>query len=340
MSKKIIYMGTPDFAVPALKALIREGYTLTAVVTQPDKPRGRSGTLQPPPVKEAALEAAIPVWQPSRLRDPGFIDQIAGAKPDLIVVAAYGKIIPDEILSIPPFGCINIHASLLPAYRGAAPIQHAVINGEKESGVTIMQMDSGLDTGDMLAKTVIPLALDETGGSLFDKLAAAGADLLISVLPELFAGELKGEKQPAVSPTPYAGMITKQMGLIDFSRPAVELERLVRGLNPWPCAYTFLGEKILRIWRAEIAREEPESCPGSAGSGENSPAAARTGADPDALPGTVTDTGRDGIRVACGDGSLLLTEVQLEGKKRMPADAFLRGFPLREGTVLGTAADH
>ncbi|MBR2766046.1 MAG: methionyl-tRNA formyltransferase [Blautia sp.] len=312
--RRLIYMGTPDFAVPALKALIEAGYTVSAVVTQPDRPKGRSGALVPPPVKTAAEEAGIPVWQPEKVKDPAFLARLAQAQPDLIVVAAYGRILPEAILKTPPFGCINIHASLLPAYRGAAPIQHAVINGDKESGVTIMQMDAGLDTGDILARTVIPLAEDETGGSLFDKLADAGAQLLIRTIPDLFEGRLTPEKQPAESTTPYAAMITKQMGELDFSLPALSLERLIRGLDPWPCAYTFLDGRSLKIWKAGVLPDDP---------------------DAGAVPGTVLSADREGIRVACGKGCLILTEVQLEGKKRMGADAFLRGYRIPAGTVLG-----
>ena len=311
---RLIYMGTPDFAVPALKALIGDGYRIGAVVTQPDRPKGRSGALVPPPVKVTAMEAGIPVWQPEKIKDPAFLEQLRAASPDLIVVAAYGRILPEAVLTLPPFGCVNIHASLLPAYRGAAPIQHAVIDGQKESGVTIMQMNAGLDTGDILARTVIPLAADETGGSLFDKLADAGARLLIQTLPDLLEGRLTPEKQPDESPTAYAAMITKQMGELDFSLAARSLERLVRGLDPWPCAYTYLDGKGLKVWKAGVRAYD---------------------ADTGAAPGTVIAADREGIRVACGQDCLVLKEVQLEGKKRMSADAFLRGYKVTEGTVLG-----
>ena len=224
---KIVYMGTPDFAVNPLRALAQNGYEVAGVVTQPDKPKGRGKTMLPTPVKEEALKHGFPVFQPEKVRDPQFVEILKELAPDIIIVAAFGQIIPKSILELPKFGCINIHASLLPKYRGAAPIQQAVIDGEKESGVTIMKMGTGLDTGDMISKITVPLAADETGGSLFDKLADAGAKLLIDTLPHIFDGTAVYEKQPEESPTPYAGMITKQMGKMDFGKSAQELERLV-----------------------------------------------------------------------------------------------------------------
>ncbi len=312
---KIIYMGTPDFAVPPLKALAEAGYEVAAVVTQPDKPKGRGKTLMPTPVKEEALKHGIPVYQPEKVKEISFVEKLREINPDVIIVAAFGQIIPKEILDMPRFGCLNIHASLLPKYRGAAPIQYAVIDGEKESGVTLMRMGTGLDTGDMISKAVVPLADDETGGSLFEKLAQAGARLLTDTLPSVFDGTAVYEKQPEESPTPYAAMITKQMGLLDFGRSAGELERLVRGLNPWPSAYTFLEGKTLKIWKAAVSEK-------------------KYGESADALPGTVLLTDKDGIHVCCGNGCLILEEVQLEGKKRMDADAFLRGFQVKTGTRL------
>ena len=307
---KIVFMGTPDFAVP-LRALTEAGYEVAAVVTQPDKPKGRGKTLLPTPVKEEALMHEIPVYQPQKVKNnPEFMDTLKEIAPDIIIVAAFGQLIPKEILELPKFGCINIHASLLPKYRGAAPIQQAVIDGEKESGVTIMQMAEGLDTGDMISKIVIPLSQEETGGSLFGKLAQAGAELLIKTLPSIEQGTAEYEKQPEESPTPYAAMITKQMGLMDFNRQACELERLVRGLNPWPSAYTFINGKTLKVWKCKVSMEETE-----------------------AVPGTVFLTDKEGIHVACGQGVLILTEVQLEGKKRMEAEAFLRGYHIENGTV-------
>jgi len=308
---RIVYMGTPDFAVPPLKAMAQAGYEITAVVTQPDKPKGRGKSLQPTPVKEEAIRLSLTVYQPQKVREPEFVETLRGLQPDIIVVAAFGQIIPKEILDMPTFGCVNIHASLLPKYRGAAPIQQAVIDGEKESGVTIMRMGTGLDTGDMIAKVVVPLAKEETGGSLFDKLAEAGANLLVKTLPDIFEGRAVYEKQPEESPTPYAGMITKEMGRMDFSKSAAELERLVRGLNPWPSAFTFLNGKTLKVWKSAVMQEVTN-----------------------AAPGTIVGSGKEGIRVACGEGVLLLTEVQLEGKKRMEAEAFLRGYPVETGWIL------
>ena len=244
---KIVYMGTPDFAVPPLAALVEAGYEVTAVITQPDKPKGRGKTLLPTPVKEEAMKHEITVYQPQKVRDPEFVEVLKNLAPDMIVVAAFGQIIPKEILDMPKYGCINIHASLLPKYRGAAPIQQAVIDGEKESGVTIMKMGMGLDTGDMISQAVVTLSEDETGGSLFDRLAETGASLLIQTIPSIENGTATYTKQPEESPTPYAAMITKKMGLLDFSRNAEVLERLVRGMNPWPSAYTYLNNKTLKV---------------------------------------------------------------------------------------------
>ena len=241
---KVVYMGTPDFAVPPLRALVKAEYEVVGVVTQPDKPKGRSKTLLPPPVKEEALKYNIPVYQPLKVREPEFMETLKNLAPDVIVVAAFGQIIPKAILDLPEFGCLNIHASLLPKYRGAAPIQQAVINGDKEAGVTIMKMGTGLDTGDMISRASVLLAEDETGGSLFDRLSELGAELLVKTLPSVFDGTAVYEPQPEESPTPYAGMITKQMGLLDFQKDAETLERLIRGLNPWPSAYTSQWKNI------------------------------------------------------------------------------------------------
>ena len=310
---KIVYMGTPDFAVNPLHALAESGYEVTGVVTQPDKPKGRGKSLLPTPVKEEALKHGFPVYQPVKVRDPEFLQVLEKLEPDIIVVAAFGQIIPKSILELPKYGCINIHASLLPKYRGAAPIQQAVIDGEKESGVTIMRMGTGLDTGDMISRIVVPIAKDETGGTLFDKLAEAGAKLLVETLPHIFDGTAVYEKQPEESPTPYAGMITKQMGLINFGKSAAELERLVRGLNPWPSAFTFWNGKTLKVWESFVVKSE------------------ETGAEK-SEPGTVVKTDKKGIYVACGEDVLVLSQVQLEGKKRMDADAFLRGCHIETGS--------
>lgn len=307
---RIVYMGTPDFAVGTLQALLNSSHEVLAVVTQPDKPRGRGKAMQFPPVKTAALAASVPVLQPVKVRDAAFVEELAKLAPDAIVVAAFGQIIPQSILELPKYGCINVHASLLPKYRGAAPIQWAVIDGEAVSGVTTMQMDAGLDTGDMLLKTEVPLAPDETGGSLFEKLSSAGAELLLKTLDGLEAGTITPMPQPADSPTPYASMLTKQMGEIDWKKNAGEIERLVRGLDPWPSAWTRLEGKTLKIWRAEAA-----------------PSAKTGGSE----PGTIVQVTKHSFGVQTGGGVLTILELQLEGKKRMDSDAFLRGFPLKEG---------
>lgn len=309
---KVVFMGTPDFAVGTLEALIEAGHEVIGVVTQPDKPKGRGKTLMATPVKEVALKHQIPVYQPKRVREAGFTETLGRLAPDVIVVAAFGQIITKEILDIPRFGCINVHASLLPAYRGAAPIQWAVINGEKESGVTIMQMDEGLDTGDMIDKVVVPLAEDETGGSLFDKLSQAGARLCVKVLKDLEEGNAVREKQPEESTTPYASMISKKMGEIDWNRSAKSIEQLIRGLDPWPSAYTKLQGKTLKLWKAEAQKENV----------------------PEGVPGEVVKVERDTFCIQTGDGILKIEEVQLEGKKRMDTAAFLRGFHLSQGERL------
>ena len=308
---RIVFMGTPDFSVGTLRALAEAGHQIVGVVSQPDKPRGRGKALAPTPVKEEALRLGLPVYQPARVREEGFVQTLRELEPDVIVVVAFGQIIPESILSLAPLGCINVHASLLPGYRGAAPIQWAVINGEEKSGVTIMRMDAGLDTGDMISRVEVPLSEEETGGSLFEKLSQAGARLLVETLPTLADGTAVYEKQPSESPTDYAGMIRKEMGNLDWSMPAVKLERLIRGLNPWPSAYTFLGGKTLKLWRARVEQSQSEaSC------------------------GTVLSAGKGGLLVQTVDGALRILELQLEGKKRMDAEAFLRGYQIPEGTVL------
>lgn len=307
---KVIFMGTPDFAVGTLKSLIASRHEVMAVVTQPDKPKGRGTAVQFPPVKEAALEEGIPVIQPRRVRDQETVEALEKIPADVIVVVAFGQIIPKEILTMKPYGCINVHAYLLPKYRGAAPIQWAVIDGEKESGVTTMQMDEGLDTGDMLLKAVVPLEEQETGGSLFDKLSDTGAALLLETLEGLEKGTIIPQKQ-GESPTAYAKMLRKDMGLIDWTKSAVEIERLVRGLNPWPSAYTHLNGKTLKIWQAKAGKEN---------SGRE--------------PGEIVQVAKNSFAVQTGDGILEVTELQLEGKKRMETEAFLRGYQIEEGRKL------
>ncbi len=317
---KIIYMGTPDFAVGALEELIARGHEIVGVITQTDKPVGRKQELKPTAVKACALSHGLDVFQPKRVKNnPEVMAYLQEKNPDVIVVAAYGKIIPKEVLDFPKYGCLNVHASLLPKYRGAAPIQWAVIDGEEKSGVTIMQMDEGLDTGDMIAKVEVPLAADETGGSLFDRLAEAGAKLIADTLVEVEAGNIHPEKQPEESPTPYARMITKEDGRIDWDQNADVIERLIRGVNPWPCAFTSLNGKGLKIWESHVtvAPMRDDDPTGSSGAG------------------IVLAADEQGLQVATGNGVLCITELQLEGKKRMKAADFLRGHAVEVGTVLG-----
>lgn len=308
---RVIFMGTPDFSVGTLEALIQAGHQVVLAVTQPDKPRGRGGKMQFPPVKETALEYGIPVFQPRKVREPENIEELRKYQADVIVVVAFGQILPREILELTPYGCINVHASLLPSYRGAAPIQWAVINGETVSGVTTMQMDEGLDTGDMLLKTEVPLEPEETGGSLHDKLAAAGASLCVRTLKALEEGTVTPKKQ-GESPTAYASMLKKEMGEIRWEEPAISIERLIRGLNPWPSAYTGWQDKTMKIWEAEVLEED---------SGQE--------------PGTVVRVDKDGFLVQTGKGLLKVTALQIPGKKRMEADAFLRGYSMEPGEKLG-----
>ena len=305
---RIVYMGTPDFAVPTLESLIKGGHEVIAAVTQPDKPKGRGKAVLMTPVKEKALEYNIPVYQPVKARDPEFIALLEEMNPDVIVVVAFGQILPKAILDIPKYGCVNVHASLLPKYRGAAPIQWAVIDGEEVSGVTTMQMDEGLDTGDMLEKVEYVLDPKETGGSLFDKLSTLGGELILSTLEKLENGTITRTPQ-GDAVTSYAKMLQKSMGKIDWSMEAVKIERLIRGLNPWPSAYTSLKGKTVKIWAAEVEEGQPTGNPGRV---------------------TVTE---DQLLVECGEGFLSITELQLEGKKRMDTAAFLRGFTVEDQSV-------
>ena len=308
---RVIFMGTPDFSVGTLEALIAAGHEVCLAVTQPDKPKGRGGRMQYTPVKEKALFYNIPVYQPKRVRDSECVEELRKYKADVMVVVAFGQILPKEILEMTPYGCINVHASLLPKYRGAAPIQWAIIEGEKVTGVTTMQMDEGLDTGDMILKTEVPVAADETGESLHDKLAAAGAALCVETLKALEDGTAVREKQ-GDSPTAYAKMLTKELGNIDWAEPAVKIERLVRGLNSWPSAYTHWNGKVMKIWRA--AAEAAETA--------------------DVQSGTVVSVEKESFAVQTGDGVLRVLEVQMPGKKRMDAGAFLRGNTMEPGELL------
>ncbi len=300
-------MGTPDFAVPVLKALLAGPDRVIAVVTQPDREKGRGKKLAPPPVKVEALAAGIPILQPSRIKTREFRETLEGFRPDIIVVAAYGRILPPSILHLPPLGCINVHGSLLPQYRGAAPIQWAVINGETEVGVTIMQMNEGMDTGDILLPASLSATINETAGSLFTKLAALGAETLLRALDLLRENKLHSIPQDH-SQASVAPMLTKEHGLIDWKRPATELHCWIRGLDPWPTAYSFLGQKRFRFFAPEVV----------------SPAA-------QSPPGTLLCADKDGLLIATGENALLVREIQPEGGKRMSVNAFICGHPLSVG---------
>lgn len=318
---KIVYMGTPDFAVGALQALIDAGHQVAAVVTQPDKPRGRGKEMQITPVKSCALRYDIPVFQPVKVRAPEAVETLRGYGADVFVVAAFGQILSEEILTLPRYGCINIHASLLPKYRGSAPIQRVILDGEKETGVTIMQMDKGIDTGDMLLQSVVPIAEKETGDSLHDKLADEGAKLIVEALRKLEAGELVPEKQNDEESC-YAKMLDKSMGMIDWQQSAVQIERLVRGLNSWPSAYTSFHRRTLKIWESDVVSD-----------GQEQKAVLHKGGG--TLPGMVTAVEKDAFYVQTGEGILKVTQVQLEGKKRMEVRAFLLGCKMSVGELLG-----
>lgn len=313
---RIVFMGTPDFAVGSLKALAESGkHEIAAVYTQPDRPKGRGNKMLMTPVKEYALEHGFEVYQPMKVKDQEVIDQLQSFNPDLIVVAAFGQFLPKAILEMPKYGCINVHASLLPKYRGAAPIQYAIIKGEKESGVTIMQMDIGMDTGDMLAKVVVPIGEETTMGELHDGLMTAGAELLLTTIDGLEAGTVVAVPQNNDEAT-YATLLDRSMERIDWSKSAAEVHNLIRGFNPAPSTYTKLPNgKSLKLWRSRVTDETAA-----------------------ALPGTVVQVSKKSFKVACGDGVLEILEVQPESKKRMPAQVFINGRGVQEGDVLGVEA--
>lgn len=307
---KVIYMGTPDFSVGALEAIIKAGHEVVLVVTQPDKPKGRGKAMQASPVKECALSHGIEVFQPTKIRESENVEYLRKFGADIFVVAAFGQILPKSILDMPKYGCVNIHASLLPKYRGAAPIQWAVINGDEVTGVTTMLMNEGIDTGDMIAKKQVRLAEDETGGSLFDRLADTGAELIVETMKMLEEGTAEFTPQNSEEAT-HTSMISKELGSIEWSKPAAEIERLIRGLNPWPSAYTRLKGKTFKIWKAQVVEVSSSD-----------------------KPGTIIKIGKDELLVQTGEGALSLIEVQLEGKKRMDVASFLRGCQIEEGIVL------
>lgn len=320
---KVVFMGTPDFAVGALEAILNAGHQVLAVVTQPDKPKGRGKEVQVTPVKACAQAHGVPVFQPDKVREKEAVEVLRSYGADVFVVAAFGQILTEEILSMPRYGCVNIHASLLPKYRGAGPIQWAVINGEEKTGVTIMQMDKGIDTGDMLMKTEVVLDPKETGDSLHDKLAEAGAKLIVEALPKIERGELIPVRQKDEESS-YAKMLHKSMGRIDWQQEARKLDCLIRGLISWPGAYTGFRGKNLKIWEEEAVSEA-----------EFASAGVMMGEDGAHVPGTVAGVGKDAFYVWTGEGLLKILAVQPEGKKRMPVKDFLLGYQIRNGEQLG-----
>lgn len=306
---RIVFMGTPEFAVPCLARLLEDGHEIAGVFTQADKPKGRGYKLAPPPVKELALSRQLPVYQPLKMRDGEALGILQKLKPELIVVVAYGKILPKEILELPPYGCVNVHGSLLPKYRGAAPIQWSVLNGDPVAGVTTMYMAEGLDTGDMILKRETPVQPEETSGELYQRLSLIGAEVLSETVDKISQGIApRVPQEDALSS--YAPMLDKEMAKIPWDKTADEVHNLIRGMNPWPIAHTSLRGELLKVYRSSLA----------AGSGE---------------PGTILNTTKSGLVVACGEGAVELTELQAQGGKRMRAVDYLRGHPVENGTKLG-----
>jgi len=314
---RAVFMGTPEIAATVLKSVLASRHEVIAVVTQTDKPKGRGHEMAFPPVKEVALEAGIPVLQPQRARDEAFIEELRALNPDIILVAAYGKLLPKAILDMPKFGCINVHASLLPKYRGASPIQWAVLNGDEKSGVTIMHMAETMDTGDIIMTEEVVLAADETAGTLHDKLADIGGPLLVTAMDALENGRAPRIRQNEEEAT-HVKMLDKTMGNIDFNKSALQIERWIRGLNPWPTAYTKLDGKMCKLWKAEVISAEELSKEEKVD-----------------VPGTVFAVAKESFDVLTGEGALRIKELQLEGKRKMTAEEFLRGYKLEAGTVLG-----
>jgi len=308
---KLVFMGTPEFALPSLNALHQSGHTVLAVVCQPDRPKGRGGRLTPPPVKAMAERFELPILQPTKMKDPIFLGDLRALEPEVIVVVAFGRILPAAILDLPPRGCINVHASLLPKYRGAAPIQWAIINGEQETGVTTMRLDPGMDTGDILLQERMPILPEDTAGSLSARLAERGADLMIRTLKGLESGEILPVPQDHAQAT-LAPILEKEAGKIDWTQAAVDILNRVRGLSPWPGAYTFYQDERWSIWKAKMG-------------------------DPTAggAPGTILKTGREGISVATSQGLLEILELQPANRRRMTAGEFLAGHSVKAGVVLG-----
>lgn len=314
---KIVFMGTPEFAVPSLQMLLDEGYEVVAVISQPDRPKGRKKLLTPTPVKELALAKGLAVLQPLKLRSPEAVAEVVKLQPDMIVTAAYGQILPKSILDLPRYGCINVHGSLLPRYRGGAPIQRSIMNGEDVTGVTIMYMAEGLDTGDMISRVEVPIGEEDTAGTMFEKLSAAGASLLKETLPELIAGRITAEKQNDADST-YASNLTREDERIDWTRSSRDIYNQVRGLVPWSGCFTLWNDEVFKVWSCRLPQQLGKTS--AAGS--------------DQLPGTVLDLGNTGIEVKTGDGSLWLTQVQPAGKKAMDVSEFIRGGKMTKGTIL------
>ncbi len=314
-NQRIVFMGTPDFAVPCLQVLLEEGYHVAAVVTQPDRPKGRKRVLTPPPVKVEAEKHGIPVLQPERLRHEEAVEAILEFKPDLIVTAAYGQILPKSLLEAPEYGCINVHASLLPKYRGGAPIHYAILKGETATGVTIMYMAEGLDTGDMISKVEVAITDEDTTGTLHDKLSEAGSALLKQTVSQLFNREIQAVPQNHDEAS-YAPNISRSDELIDWTRSSRDIFNQIRGLSPWPVAFTTWDGQGLKVWGCL----PPET---------------KTSVKDDAVPGTVLTMSSEGIQVKTGDGAVWLTEIQPAGKKRMTVAEFARGSEIPEGTLLG-----
>jgi methionyl-tRNA formyltransferase len=314
-SVKVVFMGTPDFAVPSLAAVIEAGFDVVGVVTRPEKPKGRGRKATPTPVKARALESNIKVLEPIKLDDV-FMSELAALAPDLLVVVAYGKILPKSVLDVPSLGAVNLHASLLPAYRGAGPINRAIINGDNVTGTTTMFMDEGMDTGDILFTRSLEIGSDETAGELSKRMATSGAPLLVETLQALVKGGVKSTPQNNAEAS-LAPMLKKADGLIDWAITAVEINNRVRGFSPWPGAFTRLNGKTLKVHKGRVV-EATSGAPSL-----------------DVATGVVTGTGKEGLKVACKGGEYLIEELQLEGKRRMRAGDFLRGFVVKEGESLG-----
>ncbi|EQK43834.1 methionyl-tRNA formyltransferase [[Clostridium] bifermentans ATCC 638] len=309
---KIVFMGTPEFAVPCLQKIIDEGHEVVAVVTQPDKPKGRGKKLAMPPVKELALKYDIPVYQPLKAREESFVDTLKEMNPELIVVVAFGQILPKSILDIPKYGCVNVHASLLPRYRGAAPLNWVIINGEEKTGVTTMYMDEGLDTGDMILKSEIPLDDEITAGELHDKMMIDGAKVLKETIDLIEKGEAPREKQRNEN-TCYSPIMNKSLGNIDWNKSAIDIHNLVRGINPWPSAYTTYEGQTMKIWKTKVIDKNS-----------------------DKDPGTIISVDKEGINVSTSEGIVQIKEIQMAGKKRMEVPEYIKGNNINTDIILGS----